>query len=88
MCKLACVTTQGIPPSINAAHGLQCYMEGEFLRSKPEVLQKIRASLKEKCAQLRQVYEQHVLANESMKCQEITSKCGTSCRRWRVSVSE
>jgi len=35
------------------------------VRTKPEVLQNIRAGLKEKNAQPRQVYEQQLLANES-----------------------
>ena len=42
-------------PPVNAGHGLQRKMETEFVHTKPEVLQKIRASLQEKKAQPRQV---------------------------------
>ena len=63
--SLAVYEYQGTPPSVNAGHGLQRKTDGEFVRSKPEVLQNIRAGLNEKNAQPRQVYEQQTLANES-----------------------
>ena len=63
--NLAVYEYQGRLPPVNAGHGLQRKTETEFVRTKPEVLQKIRAGLKEKRAQPRQVYEQQMLANES-----------------------
>ena len=63
--NLAVYEYQGRPPPVNAGHGLQRKVETEFVRTKPEVLQKIRAGLQEKKAQPRQVYEQQMLANES-----------------------
>jgi len=56
---------QGTPPPVNGGHGLQRKTETEFVRTKPQVLENIRAGLDEKRAQPRQVYEQQMLANES-----------------------
>ena len=61
--NIAVYEYQGTPPAVNAEHGLARKTQVEFVRTKPSVLEKIRAGLKEKRAQARDVYEQMTLAN-------------------------
>lgn len=62
-------TTGSVPQhgAVNINHFVPLLPKRVPVRSKPEVLEKIRAGLKERRAQPRQVYEQQVLGNESME---------------------
>jgi len=62
---LAVYEYQGMPPVTNNPHANARHQNGEFVRTKPDVLDNVRQGLKRKNAQPREVYEDLVVANQS-----------------------
>ena len=56
---------QGQPPKVNQPHGGARNTDGEYVRTKPCVLQGIREGLSQKRATPRDVYEELVIGNDS-----------------------